>query len=61
MDDYAIMILFFFGITFGPPLILFIVGFVKRKTNKQASNVSFVLGAIWLIIGGGICATILTA
>lgn len=61
MEGIAILVLFLFGITFVPPIIFFIVGFVRRKTNKQAANVSFILGAIWLIIGGGICATIMTA
>lgn len=59
MDGIGIFILACFLVTFGPPLVFLILGFVKRKTQKDISTLFFILGAMWLIVGGGICASIL--
>lgn len=48
-------------VMFGPPLLLAIIGLSRRKTSRQAAKVLFILAAVWLIVGGGICATILTS
>ncbi|MBT1700778.1 hypothetical protein KK083_28060 [Fulvivirgaceae bacterium PWU4] len=59
MEGIGLLILICFLITFAPPVIFFIAGLVKRRSNKRASTVLFILGTIWLIIGGGICASIM--
>jgi hypothetical protein len=60
MDGIGILIMLILGIMFGPPVVFFIVGLKKRSTNREASTVFFILGVAWLVIGGGICASILT-
>lgn len=56
----GILVLICFLATFAPPVILFVAGLVKRKSNKQSATVLFVLATLWLIVGGGLCASILT-
>ncbi|UII28374.1 hypothetical protein LVD15_08075 [Fulvivirga maritima] len=52
-------IYFFAAIIFGPPLLLAIIGFaVKRNSNKSA-KVLFTLSALYLLVAGGICGTLL--
>jgi len=59
MEGLGTLILICFAITFGPPLLFFILGISRRKKDPKHANVMFILGALWLIIGGGICATIM--
>ncbi len=42
-------------IMFGPPLLFIIIGAVVRRKNKKASTVLFILGALYLLIGLGMC------
>jgi len=44
---------------FGPPLILIIVGSKKIDKNKKTAKILFIIAAIYVLIGGGICANIL--
>jgi hypothetical protein len=44
---------------FGVPVIIFIVGLVKWRTKRNTAKNLFILAAVWLIIGGGICASLL--
>ncbi|WP_428742616.1 hypothetical protein [Tenacibaculum sp.] len=48
-------------IMFGPPIALAIVGGAIRKKNKTASKVLYILAALYLIVGLGICGSMLTA
>lgn len=60
MEGIGILIFICFAITFGPPIILFAVGLSKRKNDTNTSNLFFILAALWLLVGGGICASILS-
>ncbi len=58
MEGIGTLIAICFLITFGPPVLFLIMGIVKRKSDR--GKVYFILSALWFIIGGGICATILS-
>ena len=60
MESLETIILLIMLIMFGPPLLFAIIGFVQRKSNKRIAKIFFILAAVWLIVGGGICATIMT-
>lgn len=47
-------------VMFGPPVLFIILGAVKRTSNKETSRIFFVLAAVWLLVGGGICASIMS-
>jgi hypothetical protein len=61
MEGIGTFIFLILLVMFGPPLLFTIIGFVMRNSNKQAAKIFFILAAGWLIIGGGICASIMTA
>jgi hypothetical protein len=61
MEGIGTLIILVLLVMFGPPVLFTIIGFVQRNSNKQAAKVFFILAAGWLIIGGGICASLLTA
>mgnify|MGYP003578790379 CR=1 FL=1 len=59
MEGIGTLILICFAITFGPPVLFFIVGLVRHiKKDLQAAKVFYILAAVWLIVGGGTCASI---
>jgi len=60
MDELATIFAFFFGITFGPPLIFLIIALVKRARKRDSAKIFFILAFVWFIVGGGICASILS-
>lgn len=43
----------------GPPVLFAIIGFAVKKNNPNAAKVLFILGALYLIIGLGICGGVL--
>jgi hypothetical protein len=47
-------------VMFGPPLLFLILGLARRKTDKEIAKLFYVLAAGWLIVGGGICASLVT-
>jgi hypothetical protein len=59
MEGIGILIVISFLFTFGVPLLFLIIGLTKRKHDKKTSNLFFIMGTVWLVIGGGICASIL--
>jgi len=56
--ELQLLIFFCFFVAFGIPLILFIVGWTNHQ-RKEFAKAMYIIGAVWLLIGGGICATIL--
>jgi hypothetical protein len=58
MDGLASLVLFFSLLIFGVPVILFIVGLLRLRTNKDSAKNLFIFAAVWLIVGGGICAAL---
>ena len=59
MEGLEIIIAFMALFWFGPPLLLFIIGAYKRRSGSESAKVFFILGVGWVIIGGGICASML--
>lgn len=55
----GVIVLGLLGIMIGPPVILVIIGLRKRSTNKDTARIFYILGVAWLVIGGGICATLI--
>ncbi len=45
---------------FGPPIAFFIYGFYKRKTDPQRAKMFYILGVVYLVVGGGICYSLIT-
>ena len=60
MDGIAVLIISLFMITFAPPVIFLIIGLVKYNKSRDAAKIFFILGATWLIIGGGICLSLMS-
>jgi hypothetical protein len=59
MDGIGFIVVICCLITFGPPIALIISGSRMSQRNKEAGRVFIILGIVWLIIGGGICASIM--
>lgn len=59
MNGIGLLIALCFLITFGPPVMFFILGLFKHNRNKNAAKTYYIMAAVWLIAGGGICATIM--
>lgn len=47
-----------FAVMFGPPVLLAIIGIALRK-HKKASKVFYILAAVYLIVGLGICGSMI--
>ena len=48
-----------FGIMFGPPLILLLIGLSRRKTNPDTAKKFYIAAVVYLIVSGGICASLM--
>ncbi|HET6540630.1 MAG TPA: hypothetical protein VFG46_09110 [Chryseolinea sp.] len=59
MDGLGVIIILILAVMFGPPLVFFIIGLNKRNTNKESAKVFYILAVVYLVIGGGICASML--
>lgn len=46
-------------IMFGPPALLTIIGMFTFKGNRKTSKILFILAALYLLIGLGICGSML--
>lgn len=46
-------------IMFGPPIVLALIGFGVKKNNPNAAKVLFILAAIYLLVGLGICGSLM--
>jgi hypothetical protein len=55
------LILIILFLMFGVPALLAMTGFSRRKQNKDSAKVFYILAVVWLIVAGGICATILNS
>ena len=56
-DGILILIL---GIMFGPPLLFTIIGFSIKKYQPKSAKVFFILAAVYLIAGLGICGSMIS-
>lgn len=59
MINMQFVIFFCLFVTFGIPVILFFIGWNYRERNKDFAKTFYIIAAVWLLIGGGVCATIL--
>lgn len=56
--DYAIIFYLIFLIMFGPPLIVGLIGLVLfRKQRKKAAKIFFIIAGVYLVVGLGICGS----
>lgn len=53
------IVILFVVIMFGPPALLTFVGFMVRKHNRKTAKVFYILAAVYLIAGLGICGSML--
>lgn len=56
-DSIMFLIFFFLFITFGIPIILFILGATRK--NKDTAKKFYIAGLVYLLIGLGICGTMM--
>ena len=42
-------------IMLGPPLVLIVIAIAVRRKNKRASTVLFILAALYVLVGLGMC------
>lgn len=49
------LVAFFVSIMLGPPVLLTIIGFAVKRNNPKTAKVLFILSAVYLVIGLGIC------
>jgi len=54
------LVAFFVAIMVGPPILMAIIGFAIKKNNPNAAKVCFIIGALYLLIGLGICGTLMS-
>lgn len=54
------LVAFFVAIMVGPPILLTISGFAVKKNHPKTAKVLFILGAVYLLIGLGICGGLLS-
>ena len=54
------IVLLIIGIMFGPPVFLTIIGFSIKKYQPKSAKVFFILAAVYLIAGLGICGSMIS-
>jgi len=59
MEGIGLLIFLCFFFTLGVPIIFFVVWLVKSSRGAEDSKIFLILAVGWLIVGGGICASIL--
>ena len=48
------------AVLLGPPLALIFAGFAWSKDNPERAKLLYILAVVYLIVSGGICASILS-
>lgn len=54
------LVAFFVAIMVGPPILMAITGFAIKKSHPNGAKVCFIIGALYLLIGLGICGTLMS-
>jgi len=54
------LVAFFVAIMVGPPILMTIIGLAIKKNSPNGAKVCFIIGALYLIIGLGICGTLMS-
>jgi hypothetical protein len=60
MEGLGLFIMLCYLVTFGPPVLFLIIGLAIRSRNKNTAKILFILATVWFVIGGGICASVMT-
>ncbi|WP_159780715.1 hypothetical protein [Flavobacterium sp. 9AF] len=53
------LVFFFILIMVGPPILLSLFGLIVRKNNPKAAKVLFILAGLYLLVGLGICGSLM--
>ncbi len=61
MENLGILIFVITLVMMSPAIIMTIIGFAIRKKRPKPAKVLFIISAIYLIVGLGICGSILNA
>ncbi|WP_268224994.1 hypothetical protein [Sinomicrobium oceani] len=59
--DFTGVVVFLFSLMLGPPIILFIIGLAMFRKYRKAAKILFILGGVYLLIGLGICGSLLAS
>ncbi|SFW64855.1 hypothetical protein SAMN02927921_02982 [Sinomicrobium oceani] len=59
--DFTGVVVFLFSLMLGPPIILFIIGLAMFQKYRKAAKILFILGGVYLLIGLGICGSLLAS
>ncbi|MBX7126855.1 MAG: hypothetical protein K1X47_14260 [Cyclobacteriaceae bacterium] len=59
MDNVVLALVVTFLVGFLPPIVLFVLGFNRRKSHPATSKIMYILGVVYLIVSLGICATLM--
>ncbi|PHI21000.1 hypothetical protein CEQ90_04755 [Lewinellaceae bacterium SD302] len=51
--------LLIFGIMFGPPILLTVIGLFTYPRSKEGAKVLFILALVYLVVGLGICGSMM--
>jgi hypothetical protein len=54
------LVFFLVLILIGPPIILTLIGFGIKKNSPNSAKTLFILAALYLVIGLGICGSLLS-
>ncbi|WP_031455036.1 hypothetical protein [Flavobacterium chungangense] len=54
------LVAFFVSIMVGPPILFTIIGFAVKRNNPKTAKVLFIMGAVYLIVGLGICGGLIS-
>lgn len=54
------LVAFFVAIMVGPPILMAIIGFAIKKNSPNGAKICFIIGALYLLTGLGICGTLLS-
>tara|TARA_R110002049_G_scaffold292252_3_gene476678 strand:- start:38558 stop:38761 length:204 start_codon:yes stop_codon:yes gene_type:complete len=53
--NYDALLYLILAIMFGPAILLAIIGFAVKKSNKKAAKVLFILAVVYVLISLGLC------
>ncbi|MEC7265602.1 MAG: hypothetical protein VXW38_17800 [Bacteroidota bacterium] len=61
MDETMILLLFLLLIVYWlTPILLFIIGIVKLKSKPKTAKILFIVAAVMLVVGFGVCGAMLS-
>lgn len=60
VGNLNVLVIFMLFVMLGPPTVLTLIGFGIKKNSPNAAKTLFILAALYLIIGLGICGSLLS-